>query len=113
MIKIMRFVTYVMRFVTRVMRYVINEDLIIIFLKKLSCDRDICSMNETIIFMSFFDSANTINLSFIAIKSRDFSRRFNSDCDNNSDVLIRLSIKLAFKIIELTTRDEIALSNFI
>ena len=111
MIKMMRFVTYVMRFVTRVMRCVTDEDLIIIFSKKLSCDRDVCSMSETIISVSFFDFINTINLSFVAVRSRDLFRRFNSNCDNDSDVLIRLSIKLAFKIIELTTRDEIALSD--
>ena len=102
-----------MRFVTRVMRYVTDKDLIIIFSKRFSCNRNVCSINETIIFISFLNSVNTINLSFIAIKSRDLFRRFNSNCDNNSNVLIRLLIKLAFKIIELTTRDEIALFNFI
>ena len=113
MIKIMRFVTYVMRFVTRVMRCVTDEDLIIIFSKRLSCDRNICSMSETIVSVSFFDSVNTIKLSFVAIRSRDLFRRFNSDCDNDFNVLTRLSIKLTFKIIELITRDEIALSDFI
>ena len=111
MTKIMRFVIYVMRFVTRVMRYVINEDLIIIFSKKLLYDRNICSMSKTIISINFFDSIDTTNLNFIAIKSRDFFRRFNSNCDNDFNVLIRLSIKLIFKIIELTTRDKIVLSN--
>ena len=113
MIKIMRFVTCVMRFVTRVMRCVTDENLVIIFSRRLSCDRNVCSMSKTIISVSFFDSVNTINLSFIAVKSRDLFRRFNSDCDNDFNVLTRLSIKLVFKIIELTTRDEIALFNFI